>query len=85
MKDTFDVAEVVKGLGYENDPVDETAEYLAMTSIADYERNLGIIKGYLWDGKMTDKQGAKYKNDHQKTLIQELNAIRDWQLEQANK
>ncbi len=85
IKDASDVAELVRLAGYENDPVDETAEYFALTAIADYERNLGIIKGYLWDGKMTDKQGAKYKDDHQKTLIQELNAIRDWQLEQANK
>ena len=85
IKDTFDVAELVKGLGYENDPVDETAEYLAITSIADYERNLHIIKENLWEGKMSDKQGAKYKDEQRKNLIQELNAIRDWQLEQANK
>jgi hypothetical protein len=85
IKDASDVAELVRLAGYENDPVDETAEYFALTAIADYERNLQAIKEYLWEGKMNDKQGAKYKDEQRKNLIQELNAIRDWQLEQANK
>lgn len=85
IKDASDVAELVRLAGYENDPVDETAEYFALTAIADYERNLQAIKEYLWEGKMTDKQGVKYKDEQRKNLIQELNAIRDWQLKQANK
>jgi hypothetical protein len=85
IKDASDVAELVRLAGYEKDPVDETAEYFALTAIADYERNLQAIKEYLWEGKMTDKQGVKYKDEQRKNLIQELNAIRDWQLEQANK
>lgn len=85
IKDVYDVTELVRMAGYENDPVDETAEYFALTSIADYERNLHIIKEYLWEGKMTDQQGAKYKDEHRKRLIQELNAIRDWQREKENK